>query len=135
MDGHSNEQFTIMVKLRCIHLCWRRNGRLHRDGDRPALIWYTDDGIMLSQYWYRDDRWHREGDLPAVIKYRDGTTMSQRRHRDGEIEYSDHGVLMEQYIRNDRHYREGDGPAMIWYYESGAMVSQSYYRHGIQLKP
>ena len=139
---HSNAQFTIMFMSSSIQLSWRRNGRLHREDDRPALIWYTDDGIMMSQYWYRDDRWHREGDLPAVINYReDGTIMTQGwyrdglRHRDGDeptvISYKEDGTIkLQRWYSKGRLHREGDGPAEIKYNESGAMVSQRYYRHG-----
>ena len=36
--------------------------RLHRDGDKPAMI-FTDG----SKSWYKNGQRHREGDEPAVI--------------------------------------------------------------------
>jgi len=42
---------------------WRDGeGRLHRDGDRPAVA----RGVDGSQLWYKHGRLHREGGLPAV---------------------------------------------------------------------
>jgi hypothetical protein len=39
-----------------------KNGRLHRDGDKPAII--RVDG---TQHWFKDGKRHRGGDNPAVI--------------------------------------------------------------------
>jgi hypothetical protein len=46
---------------------WYKDGKLHRDGDKPAIIWA--DG---SKCWYKDGLQHRDNDLPAVI-WADGT--------------------------------------------------------------
>ena len=61
---------------------WYRDGKLHRDGDLPAIIFA--DG---SQCWYKYGRRHRSGDLPAEIWaygtqrwYKDG-----KLHRDGDL--------------------------------------------------
>ena len=42
---------------------WYKNGRLHRDGDEPAVIYYNG-----SKQWYKNDELHRDGDKPAVIR-------------------------------------------------------------------
>jgi hypothetical protein len=44
------------------HLEWSKNGTLHRDGDKPAVI--GNDGTMG---WYKNGALHREGDNPAII--------------------------------------------------------------------
>jgi hypothetical protein len=41
---------------------WHKNGKLHRDGDKPARIWA--DG---SLGWYKNGEPHRDSDKPAVI--------------------------------------------------------------------
>ena len=41
---------------------WRRNGKRHRDGDLPSIVWSNG-----HQLWYRNGKLHRDGDLPAVI--------------------------------------------------------------------
>ena len=60
---------------------WYREGKQHRDGDRPAEIW--DNG---SQYWYSGGIVHRDGDLPAVI-WGSGSQWwfkYGKKHRDGD---------------------------------------------------
>ena len=69
---HTNALFTIescMHVYKVIKLCWYHDGRLHREGDRPAMINYRGNGTIQSQRWYRDGLYHREGDLPAEIYY------------------------------------------------------------------
>ena len=48
---------------------WFKDGKLHRDGDLPAVI--TSDGTRI---WYRHGKRHRDGDLPAVIVINNGLT-------------------------------------------------------------
>ena len=57
---------------------WYKDGKLHRDGDLPAVI--CADG---TQQWYKEGELHRDGDLPAVIQA-DGR---QYWFRDGERQY------------------------------------------------
>lgn len=44
-----------------------KNGELHRDGDKPAII-YSDG----SRRWFKNGEYHREGNKPAII-YSDGS--------------------------------------------------------------
>jgi hypothetical protein len=76
---------------------WYKEGKLHRDGDLPAVIY--DDG---DQFWYKEGKLHRDGDLPAVI-YDDGD---------------------QHWYKEGKHHRNGDLPAVIlangdqeWYKE------------------
>jgi len=41
---------------------WYKEGKWHRDGDQPAMIFAT--GCRL---WYKEGKCHREGDNPAMI--------------------------------------------------------------------
>ena len=65
---------------------WYKKGKLHRDGDKPAIICH--DG---TRKWYKNGKLHRDGDEPAVI------------HHDGTKEWYKNGKL----------HRDGDEPAMI----------------------
>lgn len=40
---------------------WYKNGKLHRDGDKPALI-YTGGKI-----WYKNGKFHRDNNRPAIV--------------------------------------------------------------------
>jgi hypothetical protein len=46
---------------------WYKNDKLHRDGDKPAVI--EADG---TQRWYQNGNLHRDDDKPAII-WADGT--------------------------------------------------------------
>ena len=41
---------------------WLCNGKRHRDGDLPALVWADGD-----QEWWQNGQWHRDGDQPAIV--------------------------------------------------------------------
>ncbi len=97
----------------CMHnprYSWFHHGKLHRGGDKPAVVWfkgahwyrdgqlYRDDGELATihdegriLHWYRHGKLHREGDLPANI-CNDGTTAW---YRDGQL------------------HRDGDKPAVV----------------------
>jgi hypothetical protein len=67
-------------------LAWLKNGRYHRDGNKPAYIG-TDDTLQ----WYKNGHWQRDGDKPARIS------------ADGSLEWWKNGHL----------HRDGDKPARI----------------------
>ena len=70
---------------------WYKEGRIHRDGDQPAIIW--SDG---SQEWYQKGKHHRDGDQPAII------------WSDGNQEWT------QQWYHRGQLHRDGDQPAIIW---------------------
>ena len=41
---------------------WWQHGLRHRDGDRPAIVYANGD-----QSWYQHDKLHRDGGRPAII--------------------------------------------------------------------
>jgi hypothetical protein len=62
--------------------CWYKEGKLHRNGDLPALIYAAGE-----QCWYKEGKLHRDGDLPAAI-YASGIQCwykKGKRHRDGDL--------------------------------------------------
>jgi hypothetical protein len=84
---------------------WRKNGKMHRDGDLPAYV--NKDGTMG---WYRDGVLHREDDQPAFVKA-DGGRMwyvDGRLHRnvdrpsivypDGRCEWHKYGILQKETL-------------------------------------
>ena len=69
--------------------CWYKDGKLHREGDKPAIE-YSD----ATKKWYKEGKFHREGDKPA-IEYSNGTKLWYKKgflHREGglsAIEWND----------------------------------------------
>jgi hypothetical protein len=113
-------------------LVWCQNGKIHRDGDRPAIIrkgkfeqitldgrtprnWHPPDGYEPDECyeWYDHGVLHRDHGRPALI-WHDGSMawyVHGKIHRDGDqpaIEYSD--GTREWYINGVIH-RDGDRPA------------------------
>ena len=88
---------------------WYKNGEVHRDDDRPAII-YADGGLV----WYKNGEYHRDGDKPARID-EDGTLgwwKNGKIHRDGDkpaVIGSD-GLLV--WYKNGQRHRVL-GPAVI----------------------
>jgi hypothetical protein len=111
-----------------------RRGKIHREGDLPAIIW--DDG---TQEWYRHGDLHRENDKPAIVES-NGTKMwyifgKKNRHNDkpsvewsnGDKEWYYEDLLdreedlpaivrangTREWWRNGKRHREDDLPAII----------------------
>jgi hypothetical protein len=75
---------------------WYQHGKMHRDGDKPAII--CTDGAV---YYYKNNHLHRDNDQPAVIQ---ANGMREwwykgKRHRD-------RGAAIEN----------GRGQGILWYY-------------------
>jgi len=101
-----------------------KNGKLHRDGDEPAVIW--SDG---SKHYYKSGKRHRDGDKPAVINsdgtiryYKDG-----KLHRDGDKPADIDSDGSVEYWKNGELHRDGDKPASIW--SDGTI---RYYKNGVE---
>ena len=85
---------------------YNEEGQLHRDGDKPAII-YSDG----TKVYYVKGKLHRDGDEPAIIQH------------DGRKEWYQDGKL----------HREGNKPALIWpdgtkeYYRNGVEYKLSIW--------
>ena len=79
-------QGPIGVKFPDGILRFYKDGKPHRDGDKPAVIF--PNGTL---YFYKDGKFHRDGDKPAII-YPDGTL---------------------HFYKNGKLHRDGDKPAVI----------------------
>ena len=89
---------------------WYKEGKQHRDHDRPAEIWADD-----TQWWYRDGLRHRDGDQPAIIEA-DG---SQEWHKDGKV-HRDGGLAAiiradgsQTWYMDGKVHRDGDRSTYI----------------------
>ena len=102
---------------------WFRNGKLHREGDQPAVIfasgtleWYTK-GLLHrggdhpariradgTQVWFINGELHRDGDQPAVMVILIVTTTSRLLFGPMERKSSWTGRL---FIRTEQHWGSG----------------------------
>ena len=101
---------------------WYKNGKQHREGDQPAVIWA--DG---SQEWYKNGKLHREGDEPAYIGA-DGTQewfKNGKLHREGDQPAVIWADGYQAWYKNGKRHREGDQPAVI-----RADGYQAWYKNG-----
>lgn len=58
---------------------WYRDGILHRDGDKPAMIYYSSDGKVLHRIWMKNGKRHRGEDKPAEIVF-NGNLLTWYKH-------------------------------------------------------
>jgi len=63
-----------------------KEDQLHREGDRPAWVWYRSDGSVEREWFYKEGQLHREGDRPAWVWYRsDGSLYSEWFWKEGQM--------------------------------------------------
>ncbi len=102
---------------------WRNaNGKLHRDGDLPAIE--HPDG---SKIWYQNGERHRDGGLPAV-EWSDGMKewwVNGEVHRDGGLPAWEGADGSKSWLKNGKLHRDGGLPAVEY-----ATGSKSWYRNG-----
>ena len=62
-----------------------KEGHFHREGDRPAAVWYRADGSVVSEAFWKEGLLHREGDRPAAVSYRaDGSVEWESFWKEGQ---------------------------------------------------
>jgi hypothetical protein len=125
---------------------WYANGKLHREGNQPAVIrangaqvWYVhgelhreDDQPAVirangDQLWYVHNKLHREGDQPAIV-YANGDRewyVNSKLHREGDQPAVVYANGDREWYVNSKLHREGDQPAII-----RANGDQEWYMHG-----
>ena len=94
-----------------IYKWYNNKGKLHRDNDLPAQIWYKEDVTLIEKHWFQNGKKHRIGG-PATIWY----------DRKGNIEEE----CWYQYGKKHRI----NGPAEIWYYEDGSIGGKYWHLNG-----
>jgi hypothetical protein len=116
---------------------WYKDGQLHRDNDKPALIKFeghSDCGYGVQQ-WSQNGQTHREGDQPAMI-FSNGDTFyfkNDQIHRDDDkpaIMLSD-GT--RKWFSHGELHRVDDKPAIIMTIDGQRVYH--YYRHGEEYDP
>jgi hypothetical protein len=91
-----------------------RGGKLHRDGDLPAVVIAKAVDGGSREFYYKNGERHRDGDSPAhIIKNAEGV------------------IIEELYYKNDRQHREGDKPACIYRNDAGVIAIEEYYHNGV----
>ena len=116
---------------------WYKNGKIHRDGDLPAVFQYYPDGELEFEFWMKEDKKHRV-DNPAVIKYyKSGKIdliiyyVEGLIHREGapaSESYYENGVqgIYTWFIRGKKHRL--DGPAFEKFHKNGNPMEKVWYR-------
>lgn len=88
-----------------------KDGFLHRDGDKPAIVSIGYEGTFLA--WYQYDLLHRENDKPATI----------------DSGYED----IYQWYEHGTVHRAGNRPAVI-YKCAGETSGLQWFSHGIKIE-
>jgi hypothetical protein len=100
---------------------YRRNGKLHRDNDLPALVSISNGRV--TQSWWQDGELHRDNDLPALIvpgyaqeylwrgKLHRPSGMPAIEYTDGRREWCWNGVVVGNSLTPDEE--------PVWYTPSG----------------
>ena len=89
---------------------WYRDGRPHRDGNLPAIVYYKN-GDVTDALWYANGVAHRDNDLPAAVHYNNGQ------------------IAIEYWYRNGNYHRDNNAPAVI-IHENGQKTMEKWYRGG-----
>ena len=105
---------------------WYKEGLKHRDGDLPAVVWYSG-----RREWYKNGLLHRDGDLPAIV-WSDGSQQWYKEgkiHRDGDLPAIVLSNGDQVWFKDGEQHRDGDLPAAI--YDNGHQV---WYKEGVFIR-
>lgn len=108
-------QRSNMVRTNNPGLQYYKDGKEHREGDLPAIIYFYKDGTCALEKWRKNGMSHRHNDQPAYIMY-----------------YKNGNVRQEVWSLDDYRYRR-DKPADIIYYRNGTKKIVRYYWAGKNL--
>jgi hypothetical protein len=130
MPALRTEELDMVQELNMTQEEWYKNGKRHRDGDKPALVsrkreeWWVNgkhhrEGDLpavvddQSKFWYKNGILHREGDLPAAVNGGNQIWSKYGKfHREGDKPAIILGDRQEWWVNGKRH-RDGDRPAII----------------------
>ena len=86
-----------------------QEGKLHREGDKPALILYYPNGQVYCESWYQNGKRHREGDKPAErYYYPNGQVSHEKYYKNGKLfkryyyDFYDDDELIEEESLSDK---------------------------------
>lgn len=119
-----------------------RNGILHRDNDKPAVLIYNKHKKNIRLVWYINGQVCRLSDEPALVERKKNKISYLRWYEDGlihrghnkpaVIRYNTSGKVIEEswYLRGKLH-RANDQPAFISYNGDGIdIMHESWYLRG-----
>lgn len=128
---------------------WFKNGKLHRENDKPAFVIhrYNDKGkdFLIRQDWYIDGKQHRDNDKPASIRFYDNNTMwleSYYWYRDGMLHRDEGAAIIHYYdmeglvkeseiwLKNGLYVEDKESPNSISYYKNGKKKCEHWMENG-----
>ena len=126
------------VKIDGYETRYELNGKLHREGDLPAIICSYSE--LHIEEWWKDGKRHREGDLPAIININIDSSRHEwwkdgKPHRDGDfpayiyIWTGFHRGSHKEWWKDGKRHRDGDLPAFIECDPKG-YSSESWWKDG-----
>lgn len=116
---------------------FHKDGKRHRDGDKPAQITKKKNGDVSEEEYYQNGMRHRDGDKPSVISNMDAFVDHNYHkyglmHRDGDapshviFDKSNNTPIKEYYHKFGVLHRDGGLPAVIDHVSG----SEEYHVHG-----
>jgi hypothetical protein len=94
-----------------VYNIWFKDGKIHRDGGQPAIIEFT--GQRKKSWWLNGNLW-RAGDKPTIVSPT-GRSWHKNNHlhrgRDKPAVITMDGT--RKWIQNGKMHRDGDRPAII----------------------
>ena len=106
-------------------LAWYKDGVLHRNGDRPALI--RPDGTLI---WYQKGMIHRDGGLPAIVEPDGGRKwlVNDRFHRDGDLPAIDCANGCRSWYKNGEKHRDEiyHSPTIFYHHRVQQCLSETF---------
>ena len=115
---------------------------LHRDGDKPAVCDWYENGNPNTQVWWKNGERHRDGDKPAACEwYENGNPRLQEWFKNGEVHRhgdkpayywwsKDGKINVRKWFKNGKKHRDGDKPAVCIWYENGNLDLQVWWKNG-----
>ena len=118
---------------------WYKNNKKHREGNKPSLISYYDDGQLKEVRYHVDDLLHRENGAAVVGFFHNGKVQYMEYLKNGQLsniekpsilEFDQNGNLRYYaYYLNNKYHRE-NGPALEIFNSYGCIYSTEYYNNG-----
>ena len=114
IDEYKSYQLRIIkrrsyIDIRIIYISYNIDNKIHRDYDKPAIIWI--DG---SKWWYQNGNIHRDDDKPAV-EYANGTKawyQNGNKHRDNDKPAIEYANGTKEWYQNGKIHRDNDKPSV-----------------------
>lgn len=97
---------------------WYKNGQLHREGDNPAFIRYSNNYV----------------DLPTLeMYYKNGVITRDKKPAKIDYNFRNCELIKNEYYYKDGQYHRGnDLPAVITRDDNGNIIKQEWYKNGLK---